>query len=272
MADIITPQKNYATGIRLVIFDMVTFTVDAVPQSRPNSSKDSAMRRVAVVNGAPEPVSQRYVTADGTAFAEHELGRAREIGDGTLVLLDADTVTAAKVGDLEANEFTVSIHPVDQVERACRPAGGGYRLRAPRKATAKERELYATIRAAIAAAPDKAFVGSLRLRSSRAFYRLVVWNDQLLLQELTHPADLAEVDVIDVAPDEALANMATTLVASSTTDFDPDACYHDVAAAFDKAIGQVPATAKASTPTLTVVSDPAAAMFELALAAKTDAA
>jgi len=269
MADIITPQRTYAAGIRLTIFDMVSFTVDAVPQSRPNSAKDTAMRRVALTEAGPVAVEQRFITPDGGLFVEQDLGRARETADGTLVALDPDTVVTAKVGDLAKNEIALSVHPADQVASACRPGDNGYRLRPPRKASVKERELYATIRATIAASPDKAFVGCLRLRDSRAFYRLEVWNDQLVLQELTLPADLAEVDVIDVAPDEGLVSMASQLVASTTANFDPAVYTHDAVAAFDAAVTEAAGApaAVSSTPSLTVVADPAAAMFEQALAA-----
>lgn len=268
MADHITPQRTYAAGIRLTIFDAVSFTVDAVPQSRPNSSKDTAMKRVAIDETGPLPVEQRFVTADGRLFTEADLGRARQTADGTLVLLDAETVAAAKVGDLAKNEFTVSVHPAAQVEAACRPGANGYRLRPPRKASAKERALYATVRATIEASPDKAFVGVLRLRDSRAFYRLVVWRDQLLLSELIEPADLAEIDVIEVEPDAGLVSMAAQLAESTVTAFDPSVYHHDALAAFEAAVaavGTVPAGVSATSES--VVADPASAMFEQALAA-----
>jgi non-homologous end joining protein Ku len=270
MADIITPQRTYAAGIRLTIFDMVSFTVDAVPQGRPNSSKDTAMRRVVLTDAGPVAVEQRYLTADGALYSEQDLGRARETGDGTLVPLDPEVVTRAKVGGLDKNEITLSVHPADQVDAACLTGANGYRLRPPRKASAAERGLYATIRAAIEAAPDKAFVGALRLRDSRATYRLIVWNDQLVLQELATPADLAEVDVVDAEPDEAKLAMAMTLVSSATVDFDPARYEHDAAAAFETAVAEAAPTVATSpkAPALTVVpNDPAAAMFEQALAA-----
>jgi hypothetical protein len=265
MADHITPQRSYASGVRLTIFDLVSFTVDAVPQGRPNASKDSAMRRVLLVDGgAPLPVEQRYVTADGGLYTEQDLGRARDLGDGTLVPLDDETVTAAKVGDLPKNEIALAVYPADQVEAVCRPGSGGYRLRPGAKASTKERELYATIRACVEASPDRAFVGALRLRDSRALYRLVVWQDQLVLSELIHPADLAAVDVIDVAPDEALTEKALALVEATTAKFDPAALHYDVAAAFEKAVGIAPVPA---APKLVAVADPAADLFDQALAA-----
>ena len=64
-----------------------------------------------------------------------------------------------------------------------------------------------------------------------------------MAQELTLPADLAEADVIDAEPDEATLAMAATLVAANVTDFDPADYYHDVLAAFEKAVGEAPATA-----------------------------
>lgn len=263
MADNITPQRSYASGIRFTIFDLVSFAVDAVPQARPNVSKDSAMRRVAVIDGAPVAVEQRFVTTDGTVYEENQLGRARDLGDGTLVQLDADTVITAKVGDLAKNELTISVHPASQVEHLTLPGGGGYRLRPSAKASTKERELYATVRAAVAAAPDKAFVGLLRLRDSRAMYRLVVWQDQLVIQELAQPADLAAADVIDVAPDEAILKLANELVANATTDFVPAAYHHDVLGAFEQAVSAAPVV---SAP-VSGKTDAATDMFALALAA-----
>lgn len=264
MADMITPQRSYASGIRFTIFDLVSFAVDAVPQARPNLSKDSAMRRVALIDGSPVAVEQRYITADGTVYEDNQLGRARDLGDGTLVVLDAATVAAAKVGDLAKNELTISVHPAAQVSHLTLPGGGGYRLRPSAKASSKERELYATVRATVAGAPDKAFVGVLRLRDSRAMYRLVVWQDQLVLQELAHPADLAAADVIDVAPDEAVLKLAAQLVATTTTDFVPAAYHHDVLGAFEQAVSGAPVVA---APVSAATADAATDVFALALAA-----
>lgn len=256
-------QNAFSSGVRLTIFDMVSFVVDLVPQGRPNKSKDSAMCNVAIVDGRPEAIAAQPVTSDGTAVDRYDLLKARETGDGTLVILDADAVIAAKVGDLEKDQLTVSVHPADQVERICRPGKGGYRLRPPAKASGKEQKLYAAIRTCVESHPDLAFVGSLRLRDTRAFYRLGVWGNQLVVQELVLPADLAAADVIDAEPEEATVAMAASLVAATLTDFDPADYYHDVLAAFDRAVSAAPAVA----PTLTSVPDPSADMFELALAA-----
>ena len=258
-------QKAYAAGVRITLFGLLTMTVDAVPQGRPNKREGTSFRSTCPGgHDEPTPVNQVYLCSEdldvdrarlvsrlkkvgddqhiGVAdlidlagghgpFQQWNLGSAREV-DGKLVAVAKDEVVAAKAGDLEQNVMTVGVHPAGQVTAVTRPGGTGYRLRLPKKHAAAEARVYATVAALLASRDDVMLVGELRLQDRRALYRLDLHQGQIVVSELIHPEDLAAVDEQDdLITDDKLLGMINELVEAELVEFNPAAYRHDAEAA-----------------------------------------
>lgn len=240
----ITAQKSIASGIRGTMLGLVSFSFDAVPVGRPNAKKDESFK---LLSPAFEPVSQRYINEAGDLFEQRDLVKGRLTDDDKWVAVTPEEVAAAKVGTLEANEITFTVHNAAEVAAATRPGEKAYRLRPSRNSkkniTDADANLYATIRELVDAQSGLVFIGALRLRDTRKVYRLEVWDGQLVLAELTCDEDLAERDVITGTVDEAMADQLGELAGLSVSPWDSSVHRWDVAAAVDELVA-----AKAGSP------------------------
>jgi non-homologous end joining protein Ku len=259
-------QRAYASNVRLTVFGVVTLAVDLVPQGRPNKRDETAASFVCTDDHEhPVRVSQRYVcpqagltealhdldiartapqlktardavmlAAQHGPFREHDLARGR-VHDGEMIVITAEDLAEAKTGGMEKNVAEFTPHPTEQVAMVCRPGGMGYRARLPKKHAKGEARTYATIVALVEAHPEVTFLAPMRLQDSRALYQLVVHRGQLMVSQVTHPADLADADAQDLeAPDERLTAMAEELLAGEVVDFDPDLYRHDAGLAVER--------------------------------------
>lgn len=224
-----TSQSSVASNVRATLFGLISFPVDVVPQGRTGKREETQFKQLCPqghkVPGLM-PVKQYYECDGGhTGLRQGDLVRGRQTEDGKWVLPTAEEIEAATCGSLEAGAIDLTPHPADVVNSSTRPGEKGYRLRPGRsgkKVTAKEAQLYATIRQLVIDNVDKvAFIGSLRIRNSRAVYRLEVWDGQLMLTELVCDEDLAARDVIDVDGDPKLLGMAQQFLETSVEDWDP---------------------------------------------------
>ena len=234
-----TEQGPAATDIE-ISFGIFTMKFDLVPIGRTNKAKDTALVMVCPEPhpGGPVKGKQQYVCPDGHTYTAGTAAKAREV-DKKLVIVDKDAVKAAKAGgtEVETRTMPITMHPADEVAAVCRPGAKGYRLRPARgrsdNITSSDLELYAVLAAAVAAHPESVLVGELVLKG-RGFYRLEVWDGQLILSELVLPSGLAARDQIDVPVDPETIDAIWELAEKRAKPWDPDLYGYNAAAALDE--------------------------------------
>lgn len=226
-------QRAAATGVRLNI-GLMSAEFDLAPARVPNLSKRGATSLVCLDGEKPARVEQYYICSDGHRHREGELGRAYIGTNGDsekIVPLTPDDVVAIKCGDATDKNIDLTVHPADQVESSTVGDETFYRVRPPKKAGVKQREIYGLL-SAMASDETYAIVGRLRLRDSVRLYRLRNFRGQLCLQSLVNPNDLAPNEDIDVPElNESLVAQGKLLVESMATDFDAAEYDRDIEAA-----------------------------------------
>lgn len=230
-------QRTYSAGVELSL-GMASLRVDLAPIRRTGHSEVGELKFACpeATHKVPTRVEQQYRCSDGHIHQEHELGRMRIVDDETVVAVDPTEVVAVRCGTIEKRSMTLAVHPAAEVEAATVADTTAYRCRLPKGPSAAQRELYAVL-LTLAADKTKAIVGTLRIRDSRALYRVVVHRGQLTVVSLVPPEDLEPVDEIDV-PKPAAKNLATArkLVDELLEPFDSKAYFHDVEAAMAKLV------------------------------------
>lgn len=250
-----TLQKNYSTNVELSLDTPVgkaILTVDLAPIRRPNLDKDGELKFACpeVTHKTPAGVTQFYRCVDGHEHREHELGRMRVVDDETVVAVGGDEATAVRCGPADKGVMTLSVHPAADVEAKTTADAAAYRCRLGKKASTNQAESYAVM-VALASDPKTAIVGTLRIRDSRNFFRVVVHRGQLTLVSLVLPQDLEPADEFTLPTIEAKKlKMARTAFEQMVTPFDPDAFYHDVGAA----MAELVASKKPNAPVLVSVA------------------
>lgn len=234
-----TGQRAGASDVEVSI-GMLSARFDLVPTGRPNKVSDGQVRMVCPdpSHGTPVRVEQRYHCPDGHSTLPADTLRARETDDG-LVYVDKDAVAAAKTGGKDTGVLDLSVFPAAQVDGEVLPAGLTYRLRpakVKKKVTDNSVKMYGAWRDLVKARPDVVLMGRLLLRGQLGLWRLGVWGDQLILEQVVHPADLAERDTIDVP--SASTDKLSTFVDAHLEEWDPDAVAFDVKAAVDAVVAQ----------------------------------
>lgn len=236
-----TVQRAVASEVSFNI-GLMSAQFDIVPARRTNLGKETETHFI-----CPEPhdplarVSIEYVCDDGHRHKESELVKAYfgadDDGDKITPVTDED-LKLLRCGSLEEKNLDLHVHPVAQVESTMIPDESAYRVRPPRKAGAKQRELYSLL-LLMASDPKYALLGELRFRDGRKLYRLRAFRGQLTLQSLIHPNDLAPVDEID-APELEKAKVAGAkqLLEASVTDFTADAYGFDYKPILDELIAR----------------------------------
>ena len=222
-------QRTFASGLKFRL-GLVGFEADAVSIRRTNSTKDVSFVNICPDCGVSLKGGQRFVCeANHGPFLPSELKKARETEEGLVPMTDEDI--AAVAGDFVEGLMELSICPRSELEANTRPGETAYRLRPDKKGQGASG--YAILRE-MARHPELAIVGAMKLngRMSPAPYTLEVWGDQLVLQGLVRPQDLAERDEIDATPDERLVGMAMELMEANAKAF-------DAAALADERIGRL---------------------------------
>lgn len=270
-----TAQRSGGSGVSISI-GIIEMKFDLVPTGRTKKVEDSATRMVCPEKHAtPVRVEQRYICPDDEKHGPYlpaDVARAREMPDGTLVKVDAEKVATAKAGGKETGRLELSVYPADQVDNEVLPSGKTYRLRPSKgtrsKVSDRDVEMYAVWRELISKRSDVVLMGRLLLRGTPSLYRLGVWGGQLVLEELAHPDDLADRDVIEVDVAESTVGKLAQFVDGHLEDWDPGVLSFDVAAAIDQvaaeATGDAPADAPAATASAGLDLD---ALLDRALAA-----
>lgn len=214
-------QRAFASDVGFSI-GVMTVQLDVVSQGLPNAKAATTFSLACPVDGAP--VRQHYrceddhTNPDGTPFTEADLHRARVV-DGQRHAVTSDQIKeVTSSGRVGAVEFRV--HPAAQVEAATRHGGSGYRLRPPKKSSPQVAQVYAVL-LHLAQRSDLAIIGEMELpRTGPKLYRLSHFHDQLMLDELVRPDELAPVDDVDASAAPELLAMAEKLAETLVADFD----------------------------------------------------
>ena len=99
------------------------------------------------------------VEDDAHVYAMGEVFRARKTEAGP-VWVSKDDVLKARVGTMEKNAISVTVHPADEVMSQVRFSTNGYRVRPPKNATRSQRLLIAAL-TELAADPATVMVGEM---------------------------------------------------------------------------------------------------------------
>lgn len=251
-------QRAGATDVTLS-WNMMAIRVALAPQRRPNAAKDTATRYVCPdQHDKPTPVTEQLVCPDGHAHTRSEMLTAREMEDGTLVIVDKTVKTEAVTGGQEEKELNLVAVPRDQLDRWTRPDEVAHRVRLEKKPSTTDRKLYRAY-LELAADPEIVLVGTMVISGKRRMFSVERWNDQLLLQSRIETADLAPPDAVgDLLPaadDPEMTTLVSRLreaVGALTVDFDPDEFRHDAKAALDKVAASI---ASGDTPAVTTAGE-----------------
>lgn len=164
----------------------------------------------------PTRVKQQYVCENnhGPFVAGDLTVKGKEV-DGVIVTVEKDELTAARTSELTLNTFRPTIHPRDQVEASTFVGDKSYVF------TPNSVDEYFGLVTQMIADPENAFVGLCNVRNNEGFYRLQLWNGNIVLQKLLWPEDLNEFSSVEVNVSEDLQEAAGAMVERIKTDFDP---------------------------------------------------
>lgn len=147
----------------------------------------------------------------------NHLGRAKEVGDG-LVLIPAEVLKQAEEGDaLFGGEIKLVAHDVAQVEAATRPTGSRYYL----NVKAGISNNYALMRELVLARPNLAFVARFSLKGAAYPYRLMVDGDALMLVQLADPVNVRARPVVMGEVNPAYLELALKLADQDVRAYSP---------------------------------------------------
>jgi non-homologous end joining protein Ku len=143
-----------------------------------------------------------------------ELDKAREV-DGILYRATPEEIAAAKETVLPTGQMSVTVVPAIQFNTVAN--GAFYRLR-PKEQPA----VYAALVKRIAADTDLAYITELTIRGKQRFYRLIVVEGVLSLQEHIRPGELYDAEEYSTDTDPKLIDMLGDAVRNNVEDFDPE--------------------------------------------------
>lgn len=220
MTESTTQQRAFASDVVVSLGSLLSLSVDVVPIKVPNAIERTSLKSLCPDCEAPTALAQKMVCA--THGIATKVDKGRLIDKDTLVRLTDEEVEAFKYGgSVEPGTLELHICPASQIESVTRPGESAYRLRLGKKKRSADH--YALL-AKLVADGTAAFYGTARLngKCNNTPFRLEVWGDQLVLQSLLRPEDLAQRDEVPAAcPDKALS-MGRLLVEHLIEDFDAE--------------------------------------------------
>lgn len=147
--------------------------------------------------------------------------KGKAMGD-TVIVVDEQQLAAVEAPDTVKKTITVTCHPANQLGDTL-PGEKAYFL----KPDAGAEQAYPLLVELVRSRPDVAYVTEWAARTAATFYRLQVFGDVLTLVELARPDTIADTpDVPATTIDPQMLQLAETIVAQITTDYDRDA-YRD---------------------------------------------
>lgn len=206
----------------------VAFSVGLVTASCSiNGAVEPKVSNVTVCTGTdpnnphdPSRISQRNVCSTCGEVPYTSLRKAREVGDG-LVLLTAEEITTAK-GDADKFKVQVALtpHPAATVYARTAPGEKAYYV----TPDPGHETTYAVLMHMIQSAPELAFVGQWTPRSNAAQFRVIVRDGCLMMTELVREQSLKAAPAITAEAPEALLKQAEQVLAlpGVVTDYDPE--------------------------------------------------
>lgn len=228
-------SRAFATQVELNLGPVLSAEVDLVAIRQ---SVSDEFPFACPDHDTPVRVSQQYVCPKGHVHPEREMKRCFVVDDSNTVFVTNDEIEEIRTANAAKKSMTLSVHPAVEVEAVTVADNTAYRCRLGKNASARQRELYGLLRH-VAANPEFALIGNLRIKDSRKLYRLVVHRDQLTVISLVLPEVLAETDELDLPElPEAALKMADDLVENLVEPFHSKMYHHDVMAAVAEVVGR----------------------------------
>lgn len=202
-----TPSgKTIASNVQLALGQYTTH-VDLTPVRVANLEKVAKQTSICPSCTTPTKVSQRYVCDQDHTCLPGELHKAVETENGLARVTEADKEVLAE-NTFPTRQLTFEVLPAAVVEVNFRPDANAYRARftSDRKSHRTAADQYAMLRA-LAGRPGYRLVGLLKVKEGEepAVYVAQVWRNQLVLQSLIRPQNLAEAEEIVTDHDERFA-------------------------------------------------------------------
>ncbi len=248
------PQGAEATDVALS-WNMLGIRVALAPQRRPKSREDTQTRLVCPdKHDTPTRVNERYICPDGHAHTRGEMLSARELEDGTLVVVDKEAKVEAITGGQAEKELDLIAVPRADLERWTRYDDSGMRVRLVKKHSSQEAVLYRVF-LALTENADTALVGTMVISGKRRMWALEQWNGQLFLQSLIETSNLAppddiELPSLDEATEAKVAKLAADLPKLAQP-FDPARFAFDARTALDELAASVAESGTSPSPLVT---------------------
>jgi non-homologous end joining protein Ku len=206
--------KPTASDVSVSLLGLINFQVDLLPIAQSASSGPS-FKMICVTCPKPTPVNQNYSCGKGHGpFKQADLPKALEVGK-TLQRVTLEEITALREPQLPPKELSLSAFPTEQVEAATRPGGSTYRVRAERN------QALVQMVTDLVASGEATFLGELNLSGTQKLYRLAVWKDTLVLEELVRPDMVHPFEATPTLYDARLLEQARQLTEIQLDDFDP---------------------------------------------------
>ena len=212
----------------------------------------------------PEPVMERYVTADDTIYREADLGRCMKDKQGVIEkVIDPFAVSGAKASVFNPNQLELTIHPADEVEDwvVSSKSSAVYIFESVIKNTShnvvpdETNDKYHDILNHMVRSKKHVFIGMCNLNNYEGLFILFVYKGKLAVRQILYPEQIHQYHQ-QYTPtltrnDKAVAKK---MLEGLTTPFDPES-YPDlqtqrlhVVAAQDYEPGKTPAKAAAPSP------------------------
>lgn len=166
---------------------------------------------------AVKPVWDPFCPSCDKTVSRYSLVKGKETATG-FVPFTAAEVEALKAEDLQYKGIlSLTAHPVSEVDGKTMPSGTSYYL-APRKGD----RFYGVIREMIASHPEQTVLGLYTVNSRSAFYRVKLWGDALVAEQLLRPEELLPApEVHPFEQPEQMLEMAREMAAAVVRPFDP---------------------------------------------------
>lgn len=217
--------------------------------------RENKYKSVCPLCDKPHLVKQQYIcTNEAPAvqndpkhgpFVQNDLTvKARETDDG-LVKVTKEELEAARTSELPVNVFRATVHPREEVELHTYSGDKSYVF------TPKHPDEYFALLLSMISNPDNAFVAICNVKKIEGFYRLKVWNGNIVLEKLLWPESLNQFDTLRFETDHAVVGAAEAMIDRIRTPFDPDnyrSSVLDRLRAINEALGGTPDPKKVQTP------------------------
>ena len=201
----------------------------------------------------PHTVKQQYIcTNEAEAnnpkhgpFVQNDLTvKARETDEG-LVKVTKEELEAVRISDLPLNVFRATVHPREEVEQHTYSGDKAYVF------TPSHPDEYFALLVSMVGNPDNAFVAICNVKKNEGFYRLKVWNGNIVLEKLLWPESLNGFEPLNLETDERVVGAADAMIDRIRTPFDPEdyrSSVLDRLRAINEALGGTPDPKKVKAP------------------------